>query len=218
MRYYKKWRKWCWEREGKKIIWQGKFLHVAIVTRECIVMIILLEHFYSAHVIGASYYDSCIFSLLILLGHEFFWWDFFKGPPLTHFPSRSCIFCSGEERGSSFSWEKGYERAVRKSADLKQPLEMEELLEIAKCIDSIAQKNQAVKSTKSSSAASDSVNTVESSETVDHHENSNGKIEPCSKSTDCWMPMTTYMTDQNFFRTKLFAISKFSEVKAYHSF
>lgn len=81
-------------------------------------------------------------------------------------------------------WKKGYEHAVRKPADLKQLLELEELLGSAKSNGSIAHEDHAVELTKSSSAASESVNSVESSETYNHHESSNGKTEHCGKLTD----------------------------------
>lgn len=67
---------------------------------------------------------------------------------------------------------------------MKQLLELEELLGSAKGDGSIAHENHAVESTKSSSAASEPVDSVEPSETYNHLENSNGKIEHCSKLTD----------------------------------
>ncbi|CAA3014489.1 suppressor of RPS4-RLD 1 [Olea europaea subsp. europaea] len=81
-------------------------------------------------------------------------------------------------------WKKGYEHAVCKPSDLKQLLELEELLGSAKGDGSIAHENHAVESTKSSSSASEPVDSVEPSETYNHLENSNGKIEHCSKLTD----------------------------------
>ncbi|KAL2522527.1 Suppressor of RPS4-RLD 1 [Forsythia ovata] len=90
----------------------------------------------------------------------------------------------GRKQEALSVWENGYEHAVRQSADLKQLLELEELLGSAKRNCSIACENQSVESTKSSPAASGSVNFVESSETFNNHENTNGKIEPRSKSTD----------------------------------
>ncbi|KAL3813658.1 hypothetical protein ACJIZ3_014926 [Penstemon smallii] len=81
-------------------------------------------------------------------------------------------------------WEQGYGQAVCQSADLRQLLELEELLTVAKQNGSVACQNHVLDSSVLSSPASGSVISSESSELSDNHVKSNGKIEPSRNSSD----------------------------------
>ncbi|XP_027078399.1 suppressor of RPS4-RLD 1 [Coffea eugenioides] len=83
-------------------------------------------------------------------------------------------------------WEQGYEHALRQSADLKQLLELEELLVGAKQGYSAANENLTVESSESSYCVNESatVVSVKSDETCDDYRKSNGQFVPLSKSND----------------------------------
>lgn len=80
-------------------------------------------------------------------------------------------------------WEQGYERAVCQSADLKQLMELEELMRIAKQTGSISCQNSDVESSGSSFPAPEPVVSTKLSDASNNHGKSNGRITPPSSST-----------------------------------
>ena len=78
-------------------------------------------------------------------------------------------------------WEQGYERAVCQSADLKQLMELEELMRIAKQNGSI--QNSGMGSSGSSFSASESVVSTKLNDASNNHGKSNGRIMTPSSST-----------------------------------
>ncbi|XP_011099339.1 suppressor of RPS4-RLD 1 [Sesamum indicum] len=78
-------------------------------------------------------------------------------------------------------WEQGYEYAVCQCADLKQLLELENLLRIAKQNGSISCQNHVMESSGLSVPASGSVVSTKASEISNENGKSNGKIKPSSK-------------------------------------
>ncbi|KAK4393437.1 Suppressor of RPS4-RLD 1 [Sesamum angolense] len=80
-------------------------------------------------------------------------------------------------------WEQGYEHAVCQCADLKQLLELEDLLRIAKQNGSISCQNHVMESSGLSVPASGSVVSTKASEISYENGKSNGKIKPSSKSS-----------------------------------
>ncbi|XP_042064943.1 suppressor of RPS4-RLD 1-like [Salvia splendens] len=86
----------------------------------------------------------------------------------------------GRKEEAFLVWEKGYEHAVCQSADLKQLMELEELMRIAKQNDSVYCQNS---DEGSSFPASESVVSTESSDASQNHGKSNGRITAPSCST-----------------------------------
>ncbi|KAL0350530.1 UNVERIFIED_CONTAM: Suppressor of RPS4-RLD 1 [Sesamum radiatum] len=80
-------------------------------------------------------------------------------------------------------WEQGYEHAVCQCADLKQLLELEDLLRIAKQNGSISCQNHVMESSGLSVPTSGSVVSTKASEISYENGKSNGKIKPSSKSS-----------------------------------
>ncbi|PIN18389.1 Molecular co-chaperone STI1 [Handroanthus impetiginosus] len=80
-------------------------------------------------------------------------------------------------------WEQGYEHAVCQSADLKQLLELEDLLRTAKQNDSFSCQNHMMESSGMSFPAAESVVSIKSSEVSDNHGKSNGTIKQTNKSS-----------------------------------
>ncbi|KAL0450193.1 UNVERIFIED_CONTAM: Suppressor of RPS4-RLD 1, partial [Sesamum latifolium] len=78
-------------------------------------------------------------------------------------------------------WEQGYEHAVCQCADLKQLVELEDLLRIAKQNGSISCQNHVMESSGLSVPASGSVVSTKASEVSYENGKSNGKIKPSSK-------------------------------------
>lgn len=83
-------------------------------------------------------------------------------------------------------WEQGYEHSASQSADLRQLLELEYLVRIAKQSSTSTFSNHEMESAGSSFPVSESIISLESSEVSDSHVWSNGKLEPFSKSSDQW--------------------------------
>ncbi|XP_073044864.1 suppressor of RPS4-RLD 1 [Primulina eburnea] len=92
----------------------------------------------------------------------------------------------GKKEEALSVWEQGYEYSASQSADLKQLLELEDLVRIAKQSSSSTFSNHEMESAGSSFQASESIISMESSEVSDSHVGSNGKLEPFSKSSDQW--------------------------------
>ncbi|KAL0377874.1 UNVERIFIED_CONTAM: Suppressor of RPS4-RLD 1 [Sesamum radiatum] len=78
-------------------------------------------------------------------------------------------------------WEQGYEHAVCQCADLKQLLELEDLLRIAKQNGSISCQNHVMESSGLSVPATGSVVSTKANEISYENGKSNGKIKPSSK-------------------------------------
>jgi len=91
----------------------------------------------------------------------------------------------GRKEDAFLVWEQGYEHALRQSADLKQLLELEELLSAAKENGNISE-NHAMESCESSLPASEAAPAIssESSDACNISNEQSGEIEPCSKSDD----------------------------------
>lgn len=87
----------------------------------------------------------------------------------------------GRKEEALLVWEQGYDHAVCQSADLKQLLELEDLLKTAKQNGSIPSQNGMTESSELSSRACGSA-VSESSEISDNHVKSNGKSKPSNKS------------------------------------
>ncbi|KAG8384306.1 hypothetical protein BUALT_Bualt04G0104600 [Buddleja alternifolia] len=88
----------------------------------------------------------------------------------------------GRKQEALSVWAQGYELAVCQSADLKQLLELEDLMRIAKQDGSISCQNHVTGPSELSFSASGSVMSVESSDISNNHVKLNGKIEPSSES------------------------------------
>ncbi|XP_060193815.1 suppressor of RPS4-RLD 1 [Lycium barbarum] len=85
----------------------------------------------------------------------------------------------GKKEESLLLWEQGYEHAVHQSADLKQLLELEELLKIAKQNTAAARDNQLVESSDPESNTGPLLST-KSVETCDNSKASDMKLKACS--------------------------------------
>lgn len=72
-------------------------------------------------------------------------------------------------------WEQGYKHAICQSADLKQLMELEDLIRIAKQNDSISSQKSVVELSVSSFPASESVVSINSSDASYNHGKSNGR-------------------------------------------
>ncbi|KAM1174936.1 hypothetical protein ACFX19_027996 [Malus domestica] len=90
----------------------------------------------------------------------------------------------GRKEDALLVWEQGYEHAFRQSTDLKQLLELEELLTIAKKDKSNGYENQAKDSTSSNLASEARLHVNgKSSETYKNDNKLSGESELCSEST-----------------------------------
>ncbi|XP_057768890.1 suppressor of RPS4-RLD 1 isoform X2 [Salvia miltiorrhiza] len=89
----------------------------------------------------------------------------------------------GRKEEALLVWEQGYERAVSQSADLKQLMELEELMTIAKQNGSISCQNGDMESSPSSFPASESAVSTKLSDASINHGKSNGRITSPSSST-----------------------------------
>ena len=87
----------------------------------------------------------------------------------------------GRKEDALLVWDKGYEHAVRQSADLKQLLELEELLRIAKQERSITHENNG---TESMSSVSASGSGPHSNGTYKNHNKLSDESKLCSASGD----------------------------------
>lgn len=85
----------------------------------------------------------------------------------------------GKKEEALLIWEQGYEHAVHQSADLKQLLELEELLKIAKQNTAVSSDNHLVESSGPESNTGPLVST-KSVETCDISKASDGKLKACS--------------------------------------
>uniref|UniRef100_A0A5B6ZGZ4 Putative tetratricopeptide repeat protein 13 isoform X1 n=1 Tax=Davidia involucrata TaxID=16924 RepID=A0A5B6ZGZ4_DAVIN len=91
----------------------------------------------------------------------------------------------GRKEDALLVWEQGYEYAVRQSADLKQLLELEELLAIAKRNSSISCENHAVESSGSLPASEpEPLISSNSSEICNNHSKLSGEFELHSESSN----------------------------------
>ncbi|XP_077214890.1 tetratricopeptide repeat (TPR)-like superfamily protein [Tasmannia lanceolata] len=91
----------------------------------------------------------------------------------------------GKKEDALFVWEEGYRNAVRQSADLKQLLELEELLASAKQNGTIVCAEQATDSSSTiTSGDADSGISSKSTETSEIHRKTKETVEIHSKSTD----------------------------------
>ncbi|KAL3346385.1 hypothetical protein AABB24_025033 [Solanum stoloniferum] len=85
----------------------------------------------------------------------------------------------GKKEEALLIWEQGYEHAVHQSADLKQLLELEELLKIAKQNTAVASNNHSVQSSGPESNTGPLLST-KSGETCDISKASDRKLKTCS--------------------------------------
>uniref|UniRef100_A0A0V0IXD6 Putative tetratricopeptide repeat protein 13-like n=1 Tax=Solanum chacoense TaxID=4108 RepID=A0A0V0IXD6_SOLCH len=85
----------------------------------------------------------------------------------------------GKKEEALLIWEQGYEHAVHQSADLKQLLELEELLKIAKQNTAVASNNHSVQSSGPESNTEPLLST-KSGETCDISKASDRKLKTCS--------------------------------------
>lgn len=82
------------------------------------------------------------------------------------------------------AWEEGYEYAVSHSVDLKQLLELEELLIVAKQNESISSQNHVVELCGFPASESGSLICSKSSEICNNHDKLNGKLESHNESNE----------------------------------
>ncbi|KZV24968.1 tetratricopeptide repeat protein 13-like [Dorcoceras hygrometricum] len=92
----------------------------------------------------------------------------------------------GKKEEALSVWEKGYEHSFSQSADLKQLLELEDLVRIAKKTSTSTSSNHEMESAGSSFHASKSITSVEANEASDGQMKLNGKVEPFRNSSDQW--------------------------------
>lgn len=100
-----------------------------------------------------------------------------------------CIFLGrafsalGRKEEAFLVWEEGYEYAVSHSADLKQLLELEELLTVSKQDNSISFQKDVKKSSGFPTTESESIISSKSSEIYNKDDKLNDKLEPYSESS-----------------------------------